>query len=139
MSDFAMPLLGGALIGLAATLLLLSHGRIAGITGIFAGFTRTPLADGAFRLWFLLGLVGTGVTIGLVRPEAVGAPEIGLGGVGLAGLLVGFGTRRANGCTSGHGVAGLSAFRKRSLVATMTFIATGAATVLVVRLAGVRA
>lgn len=139
MPDIAMPLLGGALIGLSATLLLLAQGRIAGISGLLAGFVRSPLADGAFRLWFLLGLIGTGVVIGLVRPDAVGAPDLGLGGVAIAGLLVGFGTRRANGCTSGHGVVGIASFRKRSFVAVATFMATGAATVLVLRLAGARA
>jgi len=138
MPDFFYPLLGGALIGVSATLLLAAHGRVAGISGLLAATLRTPLADGAFRLWFMVGLVGTGVVLALLRPEAVSAPDLGLAGVAVAGLLVGVGTRLGNGCTSGHGVCGLSALRRRSLVAVCTFIATGAATVLVLRLVGAR-
>ena len=134
--DFASPLLGGVLIGVSATLLLLSHGRILGITGIVAGSFREPLASGAFRLWFLAGLVGTGIVLGFIAPEAIEAPDLALAGSAIAGLLVGVGTRLANGCTSGHGVCGIGRLSPRSLVATVTFIATGAATVLVVRLAG---
>lgn len=136
MSDFVNPLVGGLFIGLSATLLLVSHGRIAGISGIVAGAFREPFAGRAFRLWFLAGLIGTGVVLGLVRPEAVQAPDLALGGAGLAGLLVGVGTRLANGCTSGHGVCGNARLSPRSIVATLTFIATGAATVLIVRLSG---
>jgi uncharacterized membrane protein YedE/YeeE len=134
--DIAGPLVGGVLIGLSATLLLLSHGRILGISGIVAGTFREPLSGHAFRLWFLAGLIGTGIVLGLVAPEAVAVPDLALAGTGIAGLLVGVGTRLANGCTSGHGVCGNGRLSPRSLVATVTFIATGAATVLVVRLAG---
>lgn len=134
--DFANPLLGGVLIGLSATLLLLSHGRILGISGIVAGTFRDPLAGGAFRLWFLAGLVGTGLVLAFIAPDAVEAPDLALAGSAVAGLLVGVGTRLANGCTSGHGVCGNGRLSPRSLVATVTFIATGAATVLIVRLAG---
>lgn len=138
LSDIAYPLAGGALIGLSATLLYASHGRIAGITGLVRGLLRTPRESGAFRVWFLLGLAVTGVLVGLVAPEALGSPELSLGGVAVAGLLVGVGTTLANGCTSGHGVCGIARLSPRSLLATGTFMATGIATVLIVRVLGVR-
>ena len=136
MSEFVLPLIGGALIGLSATLLLLTHGRIAGISGILAGVFRDPLGGQGFRLWFLGGLIATGTVLAFVRPESVQAPELGLVGVGVAGLIVGVGTRFANGCTSGHGVCGIARLAPRSLVSTVTFITTGAVTVLVMRLLG---
>ena len=134
-------LAGGALIGLAASLLLLFHGRIAGISGILGETLRGEgtRGDGAYRGAFLAGLVAAGIGLRIVYPAAfastlgggAGAGTIGL--VALAGVLVGYGTRLGNGCTSGHGVCGLSRFSKRSLVATMTFMATGGMTVFVIR------
>ncbi len=124
------PLLGGALIGLSASLVLLAHGRVTGISGIFGGLFSTPLTDATFRGWFLAGLLLSGLAVRIVWPAAFGS-VLGdrLEWVALAGLLVGFGTRLGSGCTSGHGVCGLSRLSPRSLVATLTFIATGALTV----------
>jgi len=121
-------LLGGVLIGLSASLLLWSHGRIAGISGMLGRLVEEPRASQGFRLYFLAGLVSAGLVAGLIRgfPEGPAMP-VALTAIG--GFLVGFGTRLGNGCTSGHGVCGNSRLSPRSLVATVTFIATGAITV----------
>jgi uncharacterized membrane protein YedE/YeeE len=125
---------GGALIGLAAAALLLVHGRIAGIGGVLGGVLRPRPGDLPWRLWFLAGLVGGGALIGLAHPQAVSSA---LGTPALvsvaAGLLVGFGTRLGNGCTSGHGVCGIGRLSPRSFVATATFMVAGFLTVFVVR------
>jgi uncharacterized membrane protein YedE/YeeE len=127
-------LLGGILIGLSASLLLLSHGRVAGISGIYAGVLPPRAKGSAFRIWFLAGLFLAGLVTRLVWPSAFASlPVAGLGVTAVAGLLVGFGTRLGGGCTSGHGVCGLSQLSARSLVATLAFMATGMATVYVVR------
>ncbi len=124
-----MSALGGALIGLSASLLLLSHGRIAGISGIVGGLLETRSSDRDWRLAFVLGLLAGGIALLFAFPTAltVGV-ERGSVAVVAAGLLVGFGARLGSGCTSGHGVCGISRFSRRSLVATGTFMATGAAT-----------
>jgi uncharacterized membrane protein YedE/YeeE len=143
-------LAGGALIGLAASLLLLCHGRIAGISGILGETLRGEgtRGEGSFRAAFLLGLVMAGIALRVVDPAAFasasGAAGVaGVAGVAggpvavvliaVAGLLVGYGTRLGNGCTSGHGVCGISRLSARSIVATLTFMATGGLTVFVVR------
>jgi uncharacterized protein len=138
MHDFTpwSALFGGALIGLAASLLLLASGRIAGISGMIGGLLVRNRGDVSWRVLFLAGLVMAGVTALLVAPESIGSSPRGLLALALAGILVGVGTRLGNGCTSGHGVCGLSRLSSRSLVATVTFIATGAATVTLVRLLG---
>ncbi len=123
-------LIGGLLIGLASAGLLLLNGRVAGITGIFAGLLEPRPGDKAWRALFVAGLAAGAVAIGLLRPQTfrfdlVRPPLLIVG----AGLLVGFGTRLANGCTSGHGLCGVSRFSPRSLVATGTFIAAGILTV----------
>ena len=127
--------LGGVLIGLSAALLLAWEGRIAGISGI-AGRLLPPYLDGAFlsRLGFVLGLVVAPVIYSVATGQAVlQSVSSNLPLMAVAGLLVGFGSVYGNGCTSGHGVCGLSRLSPRSLVATMTFMATAFATVLVVR------
>lgn len=124
----ASALAGGALIGLSATLLLAYHGRIAGIGGILDASLAEPRKALSWRLPFLLGLIAAGAVIRALSPGAFGAPVVGLGGLLVAGLLVGVGTRLGNGCTSGHGVVGLSRLSRRSLVATVTFIAVGMVT-----------
>jgi uncharacterized membrane protein YedE/YeeE len=131
MHDFTpLPaLLGGAIIGLSATLYLLTHGKVAGISGIFGGLFLPGSGDRQFRAWFIAGLVGAGVLLRIVRPSVFTASPATLGTLAVAGLLVGYGTRLANGCTSGHGVCGLSRFSVRSLAATITFMVTGAMTV----------
>jgi uncharacterized membrane protein YedE/YeeE len=118
---------GGALIGLAASTMMLLSGRVAGISGIYGGLLRPVPSDIGWRLAFVLGLVGAGVVATLLAPEAIAAPHgRPLLAVALAGGLVGFGVRMGNGCTSGHGVCGLSRLSVRSLVATLTFMTTGA-------------
>lgn len=120
-------LLGGALIGLAATLYWVATGRIAGVSGIVGGALRERYARGE-RIAFLAGLVAAGLLAALWAAPASANPyptPVLL----VAGVLVGFGTRVGGGCTSGHGVCGISRLSLSSLVATATFIATGAATV----------
>lgn len=126
-------LAGGALIGLAAALLLLLNGRIAGISGVLGGLLRPASGDTAWRLAFVLGLVAAPLAYGLMA--LVPAPLIEAGNLTLivAGLLVGVGTRYGSGCTSGHGVCGVSRLSPRSLVATACFMGAGFATVFVIR------
>ncbi|WP_349742913.1 YeeE/YedE family protein [Roseateles cavernae] len=126
-------LAGGALIGLAAALLLLLNGRIAGISGILGGLLRPARRDVAWRVAFLLGLMGASLVYGLFAPLPVPRIEAGTGTLMAAGLLVGVGTRYGAGCTSGHGVCGLSRLSPRSLVATLAFMAAGFVTVFVLR------
>jgi uncharacterized protein len=127
-------LIGGALIGLSATLLLLFNGRIAGISGILNAFINPREPESAWRGLFLLGLIlGAGVYV-WTQPSAAPAPAgLPMWILGAAGFLVGFGTRLGSGCTSGHGVCGLGRLSGRSLVATLIFMATGVATVFIVR------
>lgn len=132
-------LLGGALIGLAASVLLLVHGRVAGIAGILGETLRGDgtRGEGVFRAAFLGGLVAAGIALRLVYPGAFAAAgsasASSLGLVAIAGVLVGYGTRLGSGCTSGHGVCGISRLSKRSIAATLTFMAAGAVTVFIVR------
>ncbi|GHC90158.1 membrane protein [Pseudorhodoferax aquiterrae] len=126
-------LVGGLLIGLAAAILVLCNGRIAGISGIVGGLLRPAAGGLSWRLAFLAGLVGAPLVYALVA--ALPRPQIdaGWGTLVVAGLLVGLGTRYGAGCTSGHGVCGLSRLSPRSLVATLAFMGAGFATVYVVR------
>ena len=130
-SKWLLALLGGALIGSGSALLLLTHGRIAGISGIAGGLVQGATSDRAWRLAFLAGLLVAGGVAGRVLPAAIGAPVRTLAAIVAAGLLVGFGTRLGNGCTSGHGVCGLSRLSVRSLVAVATFMTTGAITAMI--------
>jgi uncharacterized membrane protein YedE/YeeE len=124
-------LLGGALIGAAATLYWFVNGRVAGVSGVLSGALRAR-GDRGDRVLFLVGLVAAGIVATVLRGGgAAGGGQAGLPLV-LAGALVGFGTRLGGGCTSGHGVCGLARLRKRSLVATLTFIVFGVVTVYVV-------
>lgn len=129
------PLLGGAMIGLAAVLLMGLLGRIAGISGIVGGLLPPgPAGERGWRLAFLLGLVAGPLLVGLVLGRTgIGPPLASLPVLLAAGLLVGFGTVLGNGCTSGHGVCGLARLSPRSLAATLTFMASAVATVFVVR------
>ncbi len=128
---------GGLLLGLAAAMFILLNGRILGISGILGGLLiPSRVGDRAWRLTFLLGLMVSPWVVSWLLPLGlVSAPRIeaGYGLIAVAGLLVGFGTRYGSGCTSGHGVCGLSRFSPRSLVATLTFMAAGFAIVFVVR------
>jgi uncharacterized membrane protein YedE/YeeE len=125
--------LGGLLLGVASSLLFLLEGRILGISGI-VGQLPTASGDRSWRALFLAGLVTGALVLLALRPESVSVgagPSVGLA-VG-AGLLVGLGTRLANGCTSGHGLCGLARLSRRSLVATLTFMAAAAVTVFLMR------
>lgn len=126
-------LVGGLMIGLAAALLVLLNGRIAGISGILGGLLRPLRGETAWRIAFLAGLVLA--PLAWASTSALPAIRIDAGYPTLiaAGLLVGIGTRYAAGCTSGHGVCGLSRLSPRSLIATLSFMASGFATVFLVR------
>ncbi len=127
-------LLGGALIGASASILLLFNGRIAGISGIVGGLVRPRAGEISWRVLFVAGLFAGGLVLSVVRPSSFGPRRVvSLPLAVLAGLLVGFGTRLGNGCTSGHGVCGISRFSPRSLAATATFMATGALAAFLVR------
>ena len=126
-------LAGGALIGLAAAVLLLLNGRIAGVSGILGGLLDEPGQRG-WRAAFALGLLSGGVGLQLVAPARLTiATDTSLAVTALAGLLVGVGTQLGSGCTSGHGVCGIGRGSPRGLAATATFMAVGALTVFLVR------
>ena len=126
-------LAGGLLIGLAAALFLLLNGRIAGISGILGGLLRPAAGDMAWRVAFILGLVGAPLLFQLFSPLPAVQIDADTATLVAAGLLVGVGTRYGSGCTSGHGVCGLSRLSPRSLVATVAFMAAGFVTVFLVR------
>ena len=134
--DLAAPFAGGLLIGAAALLLYATLGRVAGVSGIAFGAARTSGLERAWRLLFLGGLVAGGwlaaVALGYY---AAPAPRTGTGMVValVAGLLVGFGTRLGNGCTSGHGVCGLARLSPRSLVSVVVFMGVGMLTATLLR------
>ena len=127
-------LLGGALIGLSASMMLLFNGRIAGISGVFSGLLAPRAGDVGWRATFVAGLLAGGVALALLAPSVYGSggPERSIGAVIVAGLLVGVGTRLGNGCTSGHGICGLTRLSPRSAVAVGTFMATGFITAAIV-------
>ena len=134
MSAYYAPLAGGILIGLAAAMLLLATGRIAGISGILGGLlAHRKGGDSAWRFAFLAGLVAAPLVYGAFAELPAVQVDAGTGTLIAAGLLVGVGTRYGSGCTSGHGVCGLSRLSPRSLVATLCFMAAGVATVAFVR------
>ena len=126
-------LIGGALIGLAAVLLALFNGRIAGISGIVGALLPPQRQGGAWRWAFVLGMLAATLLYQLFAPVPASASPASWPVLVIAGLLVGFGTRLGSGCTSGHGVCGLSRLSLRSLVATLCFMATGFATVFIMR------
>lgn len=129
-------LLGGVLIGLSATIMLLLHGRVAGITGIVSGALdpETAMPERIWRMLFVLGLMSGAIAFLPILPERF---ELGVQRsvpvLLLAGVLVGLGTRLGSGCTSGHGVCGISRGSRRSFAATATFVGAGALTVWIYR------
>ena len=126
-------LAGGALIGLASALLLLSAGRMAGVAGILGG-ALTASSERAWRFAFIAGLIAAallGPLLGTAGPARFSSSNLMLYAV--AGVLVGFGSRMGNGCTSGHGVCGFARFSARSITATLVFMGTAIVTVAVVR------
>lgn len=131
---FLSALTGGALIGLSVTLMLLFNGRVTGISGIIASSVGDFSKSGLWRWFFLIGLLTGGGLAYLMQPELF-VNETGRNPVvvAIAGLLVGYGTLLGSGCTSGHGICGISRLSPRSLLATMSFMASGFATVQVAR------
>jgi uncharacterized protein len=126
MISIIWAVIGGGMIGLAASWLLLAKGRVAGISGIVGGLLGAWDEQSAWRLCFLGGLLAGGGILVATLPETIVQPDSrSLGLVALAGILVGYGTRLGSGCTSGHGVCGLTRFSPRSLFATLTFMGTG--------------
>jgi len=134
MTTWLIALAGGVLIGLAATLLLWLNGRIAGVSGLLNGVLLPSRSDVAWRVAFLIGLIAAA---GLYMAAVPGVPlprtDFSRFGLVVAGLLVGFGTRMGNGCTSGHGVCGLGRQSPRSLAAVLTFMATAMLTTFSIR------
>lgn len=128
-------LLGGALIGLAAAMLMLLTGRIAGISGIFGGLLTPSTNDRGWRVAFISGLIAAPLLASFVTGASLPSPAMPASMVLIvvAGLLVGFGSRMGGGCTSGHGVCGVARFSARSLVATAVFMVAAIATVAIVR------
>ena len=126
-------LAGGALIGLAAALFVLLNGRIAGISGVLGALLVPKRGDIAWRVAFIGGLVSAPFVYALFDALPMPRIDAGTGALAAAGLLVGIGTRYGSGCTSGHGVCGLSRLSPRSLVATLGFMGAGFATVFVLR------
>ena len=126
-------LTGGIALGLAAALFILVNGRILGISGIVGGLLRPLKGDVVWRLTFLVGVLAAALAWQLVATPAVVRIDAGLPTIVIAGLLVGLGTRYGSGCTSGHGVCGLSRLSPRSMVATFAFMGAGFVTVFIVR------
>ena len=126
-------LTGGVLIGVAVAMFLLLNGRIAGISGVVGGLLRPARGDIAWRAAFVAGLIAAPLLYALAAPPPALHIDAQYGAVLLAGLLVGVGTRLGSGCSSGHGVCGLSRLSLRSLVATLAFMGAGFATVFVTR------
>jgi len=129
-------LLGGIVLGFASAIFILFNGRILGISGILGGLMSPRAGDIGWRVSFFLGMAAAPTVFALLAPAGLlSAPRIdaSYGLIVVAGLLVGLGTRYGSGCTSGHGVCGLSRLSPRSLVATLTFMGAGFATVFVVR------
>ena len=127
---------GGILLGLASAFFILVNGRVLGISGIVGGLLPPKSGDAGWRIAFLLGMLAAPLVYGLLVPAGyVKAPTIDadFATIVAAGLLVGLGTRYGSGCTSGHGVCGLSRLSPRSLVATLAFMGAGFAMVFVVR------
>ena len=128
-----LSLAGGVLLGLASALFILVNGRILGISGILGGLLIPKAGDVAWRVAFVLGLLAAPMLYAGLRGPWEVRIEAGWGTVVVAGLLVGIGTRYASGCTSGHGVCGLSRLSPRSFVATVSFMAAGFVVVYLVR------
>jgi uncharacterized protein len=126
-------LAGGVLIGIAVAMLVLLNGKVAGISGIVGGLLRPARGDTAWRVAFVLGLLSAPLAYALFAPWPAPRIDASFALLVLAGLLVGIGTRYGGGCTSGHGVCGVSRLSPRSLVATLAFMAAGFATVFVAR------
>lgn len=128
-----LSLIGGLLIGAASALFILANGRIAGISGILGGLLRPVRGDMGWRIAFVLGLIVAPALVYAFMPYSAPTIDADTGTLIAAGLLVGIGTRYGSGCTSGHGVCGLSRLSPRSLAATLAFMGSGMAAVFVMR------
>lgn len=128
-----LSLLGGILAGTASALFILNNGRIAGISGILGGLLSPRKDDIVWRIAFLLGLIAAPTVTFMFMPAPVVTIEAETVTLLIAGILVGVGTRYGSGCTSGHGICGLSRLSPRSLIATLTFMAAGVVVVFVMR------
>lgn len=136
--EWINALLGGGVIGVAVSLMLLWNGRVTGISGIVNGILSPAKGDTAWRIYFVVGLFLGGLTTKLINPAAFsGALTADTWTTVVAGLLVGFGTIMGSGCTSGHGVCGISRLSPRSIVATLSFIIAGILAVTFFRKLGV--
>ncbi len=124
--EILMPLTGGILIGIAASMMLLFNGKVAGVSGIFGGMLFQQGEERAWQLSFIAGLIAGGILLFIIHAEFFeNSSGRGLLTATIAGLLVGIGTRVGGGCTSGHGVCGIGRLSGRSLVATVTFMFAG--------------
>ena len=124
--EVLMPLTGGILIGIAASMMLLFNGKVAGVSGIFGGMLFQQGEERAWQLSFIAGLIAGGILLFIIHAEFFeNSSGRGLLTATIAGLLVGIGTRVGGGCTSGHGVCGIGRLSGRSLVATVTFMFAG--------------
>lgn len=133
-NEWLLSLFGGVCIGMAVSLMLFLNGRVTGISGILNGVLVPEKGDTGWRVFFILGLIFGGALLHLLRPESFfDTSGTSLVQVIIAGLLVGFGTVMGSGCTSGHGVCGVSRMSIRSLIATATFIFAGILSVWIVR------
>jgi uncharacterized membrane protein YedE/YeeE len=122
-------LVGGALIASSLALMLIGTGRIAGLSGVFAGIVRGKAGDTAWRVWFAAGMLAVGLVFRIASPHVFDhEARVPLWAIALSGALVGVGTRASNGCTSGHGLCGMSRPSKRSIVATLVFFSVGVVT-----------
>ena len=128
-----LSLIGGSLIGLAAVILLLGNGRIAGIIGIIAGILKPSRGDYAWRLAFVIGLLASPIAYQTLAPLPASNIDASWLSLAIAGLCVGIGTRLGSGCTSGHGVCGIARLSMRSVVATLLFMGSGFLTVFIIR------
>jgi len=136
MTDFEvlMPLTGGILIGISASMMLLFSGRIAGVSGIFGGMLFQQGKERAWRLSFITGLIVGGILLYTINAEFFeNSSGRSLLAVNIAGFLVGIGTRIGGGCTSGHGVCGIGRLSVRSIVATVTFVFAGMVAVVLIK------
>ena len=131
--DLLSAAIGGALIGLAATMLMLVTGRIAGIAGILGDLIDLAGGDRLWRLAFIVGLIAAPIAIAAAGVPLRAPPMPDWIAIAIAGLLVGFGTRLGNGCTSGHGICGIARFSPRSIAATLTFMAAAMLVVAIAR------
>lgn len=136
--EWINALLGGSIIGIAVSLMLLWNGRVTGISGIVNGILTPAKGDTAWRAFFVVGLFLGGLATKMLNPTAfTGALATDTWTTVVAGLLVGFGTIMGSGCTSGHGVCGISRLSPRSIVATVSFIIAGILAVVLYRKLGI--